>query len=564
MIQQLADVEPFETDRFIGKVTHVSASMVRVNLGATNNGVSDSWQANNIVIGQLVIVDCEEFSLLGKVSQIRTTPTNVFERNPSVAPHSSSPVATVELLASIDSELGTLVQGLVCSPRIEDKVFIANPKLVQLLISPQDHQEEGHRPMLVSFARLARGEDTALSFTPEMLFGRHCAILGTTGGGKSWSVARMVEEVAQFRSKVILFDPSGEYSSLERHTKHVYLGEDPEPKRHWQQVTLPYFELTEGDLFSIFRPTGQSQGPKLRAAIQSLKLAHVSPDLAPDGTIIKAHKYKAHYDAEYAAFSREIERPNARFDITRLSRQIENECVNPYRSPVEPGIWGDSNRADYAACMPLLNRIHDITESPNLACIFQPRNKRSLLTEIDSFLNDDAYRVLRISLKHVPFLHSAREIIANALGRYLTELAREGRFKSMPLLTVLDESHHFLNKAFEETNNPLDAFATIAKEGRKYGLTILLATQRPRDIPEGVLSQMGTMVIHRLINNQDRSVVERACGELDHSTMQTIPSLTPGEAVILGVDFPTPLVVKVERPTFEPISHGPDYQQFWK
>lgn len=71
----------------------------------------------------------------------------------------------------------------------------------------------------------------------------------------------------------------------------------------------------------------------------------------------------------------------------------------------------------------------------------------------------------------------------------------------------------------------LDAFELIAKEGRKYGLNICLSTQRPRDITEGVLSQMGTLVVHRLTNDRDREVVERACGEIDRSASSFLPNL---------------------------------------
>lgn len=77
-------------------------------------------------------------------------------------------------------------------------------------------------------------------------------------------------------------------------------------------------------------------------------------------------------------------------------------------------------------------------------------------------------------------------------------------------------------------------------KGRKYGLNICLATQRPRDISEGVLSQMGTLIVQRLTNEQDRQVVERACGEIDRAASAFLPNLCPGEAAIIGVDFPIP------------------------
>jgi len=116
----------------------------------------------------------------------------------------------------------------------------------------------------------------------------------------------------------------------------------------------------------------------------------------------------------------------------------------------------------------------------------------------------------------------------------------------------------------EDYTTKLDAFELIAKEGRKYGLNICLATQRPRDITEGVLSQMGTLIVHRLTNDRDREVVERACGEIDRSASSFLPNLKPGEAAIIGADFPIPLTVQIEQPTTKPKSDGADFQKFWK
>lgn len=109
----------------------------------------------------------------------------------------------------------------------------------------------------------------------------------------------------------------------------------------------------------------------------------------------------------------------------------------------------------------------------------------------------------------------------------------------------------------------MDAFELIAKEGRKYSLNICLATQRPRDIPEGVLSQMGTLIVHRLTNDRDRDVVERACGEIDKSASAFLPNLEPGEAALIGVDLAIPLTVQINQPVRRPDSRGPDFQQAW-
>jgi DNA helicase HerA-like ATPase len=145
-------------------------------------------------------------------------------------------------------------------------------------------------------------------------------------------------------------------------------------------------------------------------------------------------------------------------------------------------------------------------------------------------------------------------------------MARSGKFRECPLLVFLDEAHNFLNKTLgeEDTRYPLDSFELIAKEGRKSSLNICISTQRPRDIPEGILSQMGTLVIHRLRNDRDRDLVERASSDADRSAMTFIPELGDGQAVIVGVGFPISLPVQMTRPAQPPDSRGPDYQKQWQ
>jgi hypothetical protein len=131
----------------------------------------------------------------------------------------------------------------------------------------------------------------------------------------------------------------------------------------------------------------------------------------------------------------------------------------------------------------------------------------------------------------------------------------------------LDEAHQFIGRSVGDDQNSvnLDAFGLIAKEGRKYGLTTVVATQRPRDVPQDVLSQLGTLFVHRLTNERDRETIERACGDLDRSAAAFIPSLSQGEAIIVGPDLPAPLPIMMSKPEKgqQPESHGPKYQEFW-
>ena len=78
-----------------------------------------------------------------------------------------------------------------------------------------------------------------------------------------------------------------------------------------------------------------------------------------------------------------------------------------------------------------------------------------------------------------------------------------------------------------------------------------------------MLSQLGTLIVHRLTNDRDREIVERACGEIDKAASDFLPSLQPGEAVIIGNDFPIPLTINIKKPTIKPNSEGANFQKNW-
>jgi DNA helicase HerA-like ATPase len=212
-----------------------------------------------------------------------------------------------------------------------------------------------------------------------------------------------------------------------------------------------------------------------------------------------------------------------------------------------------------------MSRIESELASPSLECLFSPAGLTPLPDIVAAFLADQNQRVLRISLEYLSFEHNAREVVANAVGRHLLGLARQGRFLAMPTVVMLDEAHQFLDKSVgdEFARTDLDAFGLIAKEGRKYSLTCVLATQRPRDIPEDVLSQMGMFIVHRLINERDRNVVEKACGELDASAASFLPTLGQGEAMVVGANSPMPLPVMIRKPLRPPSSQSADYDGLW-
>lgn len=560
-------VAPFDFSRYIGTVCHVRPSTVDVNLPRAASPIGSHYAGYAIQAGQVgefVIIEGEEHAVLGRVIDVRLPERDRLSVEPT-SDHEgdANPVGLVQLLTAVDLSTGMSLNGVPAHPRIGQHVYSAHPLIVKQAVEA-DTTSESNKVQLAVFPH---AQNTSVSMTPASIFGRHCAILGATGGGKSWTLARLVEEVSRLKGKSILFDATGEFESQAGPVIHVYLGGSPSgPGDTRTFVCFPFRYLTETDIFVLFRPSAGAQAPKLREALRSLKVAKLAPAVTTGGLVKKAGQPKAAFEAAMRAHEATLIAAYADFDITRLALQVQEECVFPTGFNAQATThWGAAAGNDLAYCTSLISRIEAEVGSEAMACVFRPDGLEPLPTVIDTFMADPTKNILRVSLESLPFEHNTRELVVNAIGRYLLRRAREGRFREKPLVLMLDEAHQFLDKTVGDEYNraPLDSFGLIAKEGRKYALTCVLATQRPRDIPEDVLSQMGMFIVHRLINERDRAVVEKACGNLDAAAASFLPTLGQGEAILVGVESPMPLPVLVRPPRNEPQSRGPNFANFW-
>lgn len=564
-------VDPFDASRCLGTTCVVSPTQVAVTLsrfGAAKSAADALGQ-----VGDFVVIDARPVAIFGRILNISLPERERLSLaddsgEPSSSPH---PIGQVQLLAAMNVETGFVSAGLSTYPRLGCRVYVAQPELIRAIAESALSGEAGSGDLTLHLASIPAAGGTALHIPPEKLFGRHCAILGSTGGGKSWTVARLMAESVRHHAKIVLLDATGEFHTFrDPYARHVRLGPD-ERERHAEEVCFPYGELTQGDMLALFRPSGASQAPRLRAAIKSLKLARLAgPELGSlllNGLVRKAGRNRSVYERAEFRHARELESNKATFDVRLLARQVEEECVWPSGTLVgSEGCWGGRNEAEHGDCVSLITRIEEIITSGDLSCLFDTAGKKSLPKQIEDFLSNDTERLLRVSVRPVPFAHDAREVVTNAIGRYLLDLGRHGAFRQCPVIVILEEAHQFLNRYIgdESARVHLDAFDLIAKEGRKFGLNICLSTQRPQDIPEGVLSQIGTLVVHRMTNDRDREIIERACGDIDHGAASFLPTLAPGQAVIVGVDLPIPVTVEMCTPFYPPDSKGPDYQAHWR
>lgn len=560
---------------FIGILSSVSAQAVRFNLndaGSPSGAHFLGGRYGKGEVGEFVLIEGQINLLLGRVVEIHLPES---ERRSVDASHSKvmdlDAVGTIQLLGSVAMDSLRVTAGVESYPRLGDRVYAAPHKFVADLPSLMEPEGSPESAVLLKLGSIDIALESTVSIRPEKLFGRHCAILGTTGGGKSWTTARIIEECLKHKSKIILLDATGEYRGFSgTFVTHFHLGSPVNTSATSLRRSLPPTCFVESDFIALFEPAGKVQGPKLRAAIRSLRLAKLVPTVATNGIIKKIDQSKALVIAaeQQVGVAAKLDDPRQEFDVSKLIAQIEQECVYPDGFGVARGSkditkWGgDSGEVSY--CLSLMSRISAVLTSPSFACVFNSPEP-ALTAAIGDFVANNQ-RLLRICLSGVAYEFKAREIVANVIGRHLLNMARGGAFAASPVVVIVDEAHNFLGRQIggEDAVARLDAFELIAKEGRKFGLNICLTTQRPRDITEGVLSQMGTLVVHRLTNDRDREVVERACGEIDKAASSFLPNLKPGEAAIIGADFPIPLTIQIFPPEAQPKSDGPSYQRCWQ
>lgn len=577
----------FPDSHFVGYVSHVAPSFTKIHLPSSSllkKFYYDNEALQAGLVGNYLLIEGEDYGFLAQVIEISLPEKERLDLTQSTFEQFSlHPTARVEILLCFNyyDKERKATKGLNQLPPVGSKVFICSTEILQSFL--QDfgkNTEENPNEPAFEIANLPDDENATIKLSPQALFGRHCAIVGTTGGGKSYTVAKLLEEITKNNGKAIVIDATGEYEPLAKDERVKYVkfndGED--------SVYFHYSGLREMDLVALFRPAGQVQLPKLQEACKSLRIHRELSNMGDEvwiqknsldvmeGFIRKNGKNRNKYLKLEKRYSSAINSVNCNFDITNLPYQIIHECIHETLGEN----FGSENQKDLGNCNSLISRINLTLKEESFKNSFGVEktrdSEREFMSIFEKFINSNSEEnLLIISVENVTTDNELKSILVNAIGRYLYEkaLSKEKPFRfnilqssvlKKPLILVLDEAHQFLNKKIKDEYSrevELNAFEKIAKECRKQGLFLVLATQMPRDIPQGVLSQFGTFIVHRLINQRDREVIEYACSEATKSALSFLPILAPGEAVLAGVDFPMPIILKIKIPANTPNSDTP-------
>jgi len=560
-------IDPFKHEYFIGYINQVLPQFVKVHFPSSvllNGFTHFGKEFNGGLVGSFVVIEGGKYGFLGRITELALPESERLSLNEKAFQTSDfHPTGKIEILLSFDLyNPFDVKKGLTAYPNIGAKVFVSSGELVQQYMS-RFGVRSGELANTIAIGSLVSSPETKVEVNLQSIFGRHCAVVGTTGGGKSYTVSKLIESLIATGNKAILIDATGEYRGSYDKIKSVDIGNG--------ENIFHYSQLTIDDMFFLLKPSPRTQTPKLMEAIRSLKMVKIVGEATQiehngeaipieDGLLKKNGKPKKPYDVFYYRNISAIENGMADFDFMKLAHQLSAECVYDNGTT-----WGGVALNDVSYCVSLISRVTNLANTPELNQIFgfqQDKTENDLIDVLNQFISIENIndKLLRLNLENVKYDFQVRETLVNAIGKFLLAKARSGSFKESPVVVFIDEAHQFLNKSIKDEyfdSKPLDAFDSIAKECRKYGLFLCLATQMPRDIPSGTLSQMGTFIVHRLINHNDKEAVSNACSTANKNTLDFLPILGEGEAILTGVDFSMPIIMKFDEPNIKPDSSTP-------
>lgn len=415
------------------------------------------------------------------------------------------------------------------------------------------------------------------------LLSRHMAVLGSTGQGKSCFTAAVVQQMlAQPGARIVVFDINGEYEqSLVPYAKDTGAAKVSVLGGSSPSFHIPYAALGRHGLGRLLLPSERTQRPALNFALENLRYVKWYPRAQGVGLV----------EGDAAELFDDC-RPNPNDDAEHAIQTLRSKTANPAQEWPHMRALGclvadshcllrgnrglERNAFQYGNIAPLVTRIRRYTEDPLFTSVVSvngglPAQQGPLHWETEgSHLVDQIFgtggqqwKLHIVNLRNVA--HDLLPMILGALLELLAfEMFRRGQEAIHPTLLVLEEAHHYLRQiaSGDEGMQSMLAYERLAKEGRKFGISLWVSTQRPAEISPTVLAQCGTWAVFRLTSEQDLRAIGSASEWFDRQELDRIAGLPRQQAVILGSGVALP--VRVVAPTANPVpkSTDPDFSMW--
>ena len=412
--------------------------------------------------------------------------------------------------------------------------------------------KKGNTEQALEIGKYALDLDATAYLDGDKFFQRHAALLGSTGSGKSWTVATVLERAAKLPSaNLIVFDLHGEYRELS-YADHLRIpGPDHLGAADPELLYLPYWLMNCEELTAMFVESSEFTAHNQTLVFQDTVFAEKKKLLESQGKTEVLNSFT-------------IDSP-VPFDLGTVVaeiRRLNDEMVQGSRGLKQGNFYGQFSR--------FLARIAGKLNDRRYGFLFQAPHE--LLT-YESF-HSLAEQLLAFSDKHkgikvIDFSEVPSDVLPVMLG-IVARLIYYLQFwmpdeKRHPVALVCDEAHIYLprDKGNPNQQRALDNFEKIAKEGRKYGVSLMIVSQRPSDVSDTILSQYNNVMALRLANSNDISTVKNMMPESMTSFMEMLPVLDIGEALIVGDAVLLPSRVRINQPAEQPLSATIDFWTEW-
>jgi DNA helicase HerA-like ATPase len=524
-------------------------------------------------IGTFVKIPVSNISIYGIVSAVNNTPSTIKDNN--YAYDLGSRFLSVQLVGEKVGD-DDFQKGVGTYPTINDEVHLVIEKDLFDIYGRKDNDS-------IEIGKHSSSENLSVNADIHKLVLRHSAILGSTGSGKSNTTVSVLSAILNNYpgSRVILVDPHGEYASAFPKARVFRINDTARP------LHIPFWLMSFDELvfFLVGAEPKDDQRPeyrKLRELVVERKKTNAS--IVKSG-VVDPDRVSA--DSPIPFNVRELWHSiywwlNATFTEATAEKQAKgNACVEsdgdynklepprfkPYAVGAAAPYKSKIFQEFYAYEKKLISRLRDSAYD----FLFFPGDYADVSSpkDLHDLLNDwigSKERLTILDLAGVPF--NVLDITVGLITRFVFDSMFWGRHepytgRQRPLFIAYEEAHSYLNKS-EGNNYAKDAVERIFKEGRKFGVGAMIISQRPSEITETILAQVGTFIALRLTNSSDQSIVKASAPDNLISLIDLLPSLRTGEAIVIGEAVKIPTRVRIPLMTPRPTSEDPKLVECWR
>lgn len=559
----------------IGEIDSINGNNVSIKL--YNNIKSHMPIIDGVVyrvgqIGSFLKISLGYASLYGIVTQIGSAaiPENI--KDLFFQDYENAKNTQWVSLALVGEQIGqNFERGITQFPSTGDKVHLVTIKDLDVIYGGYIDKSS------ITVGNISVSESLEAKLDLNKLVSRHCAILGSTGSGKSNTVSILLEAIAKkgfTSSRILVIDPHGEYNETLRDESKVYkINSDGEQ----EELYIPFWALPFDELIGIF---SENLTDANRDYIREKVVEKKKESIDINEFTIEKESVTADSPIPFSIKQLWFELDD--FERKTYENDRKTECI------VEKGNAEELKSSQYkcaglGSSAPFLNngkkgilgflegmriKLKDSRYNFLFNCgEWEPSTNGKVVKDLDELLFGWIGEIKPITILDLSGIPS--EIMVSISGALL-KITYDTLFwgqntkvggKKQPLLIVLEEAHNYLKAG--EKSIASRTVQTIAKEGRKYGVGLLLITQRPSELDETVLSQCGTMIALRMNNSKDRSHIKSAVQDELQTMIDLLPSLRTGEGIISGEAVKIPSRVKFYKKSNTYKSSDPEISERW-